>query len=100
MANTVSVIIPTKNRPIDLNLTVESLFQQSVLPMQLIVVDQSDTEESKERVERLFAEASFAFREAVQLYYIRDPTISGGAVARNRAMQIAQGDVWLFLDDD
>jgi glucosyl-dolichyl phosphate glucuronosyltransferase len=100
MANTVSVIIPTKNRPIDLGLTVESLFQQSVLPIQLIVVDQSQTEESKERVEWLFAEASSAIRETVQLFHILDPAISGLTVARNRGMERAQGDICLFLDDD
>jgi GT2 family glycosyltransferase len=100
MANTVSVIIPTKNRPVDLDLTVESLFQQSILPIQLIVVDQSQSGEGKERVERSFAEASLALREAVQFCYIQDSTISGGAVARNRAMEIARGDIWFFLDDD
>jgi GT2 family glycosyltransferase len=100
MANSITVIIPTKNRPIDLDLTVESLFQQIALPIQVIVVDQSPTDESKERVERLFAESSSAVQERVQFCYILDGAITGLTVARNRGMQRAQGDIWLFLDDD
>ncbi len=100
MSNSLSVIIPTKNRPIDLNLTVESLFQQSALPIQLVVVDQSQTEESKERVERSFAEASSAVRKRIQLCYILDAAITSLTAARNRGAERAQGDIWLFLDDD
>src|SRR5258708_7249400 len=100
MFETVSVIIPTKNRPIDLGLTVESLFHQSTLPIQLIVVDQSGTEESKDPVERLCAEASPEVRERVQLCYILDAATTSLTAARNRGMGRAQGDIWLFLDDD
>ncbi len=98
MVKTVSVIIPTKDRPLDLELTVESMLQQSILPTQLIVVDQSHGVETQKRLGKLFAEAPFPAR--IQLYYVRDSTISGLTVARNCAMQIAPGDIWLFLDDD
>lgn len=36
----------------------------------------------------------------IELCYILDPSIRGVATARNRAMEIASGDIWLFLDDD
>ncbi len=100
MSDSVSLIIPTKNRPSDLELTVASILQQSVLPDQIIIVDQGHSDESDRQVEKLFAEASLSVREKVRLCYIRDTIIPGAAVARNRAMEIAQGDIWLFLDDD
>lgn len=83
----VSVIIPTKNRAIDLARTIDTLIQQSVQPLELIVVDQSAT-------------PTFTQRLPFPLVYIHDPTLSGASVARNVAMDRASGEVWLFLDDD
>ncbi len=34
------------------------------------------------------------------LRYCRAPALRGLAAARNRAMEMAAGDIWLFLDDD
>ena len=96
----VSVIIPTKNRPADLERTVNSLLGQTVLPRQLIIVDQSATDESLKVVTRQFNQASPQVQEMVRLCYTLDPGIPGGAVARNRAMDLAEGEIWLFLDDD
>ena len=96
----VSLIIPTKNRPRDLALTVQSILEQTVLARQLIIVDQSDGNEGRQRVEELFSAASRQVQERLRLYYIYDTSINGGAAARNRAMEVAQGDIWLFLDDD
>ncbi|MDE3181646.1 MAG: glycosyltransferase family 2 protein, partial [Acidobacteriota bacterium] len=45
-------------------------------------------------------EAPASVRQAVSLNYIKDQKISGGAEARNRLMDVARGEVWLFLDDD
>lgn len=83
----VSVIIPTKNRATDLARTIETLLQQSVQPLELILVDQS-------------ASPTFTRRLPFPLVCIHDPTISGASVARNVAMDNARGDIWLFLDDD
>ena len=97
---TVSVIIPTKNRADELLLVVRSLLAQSVPPRQIIIVDQSESDEGRILVESEFRHTAKNLREAVRLDYVHDTTITGGAVARNRAMEIAQGSVWLFLDDD
>jgi len=91
---TVSVIIPTKNRRADLELTIRTLLRQTVLPQELLVVDQSEETSSRESVEAMLRSAPIA------LHYIHDPRIPGGAVARNLAMDQAQGEVLLFLDDD
>ena len=36
----------------------------------------------------------------IPLRYIHDPELSGAATARNAGMDIASGDILLFLDDD
>lgn len=95
MSYSVSLIIPTKNRSSDLEHTLESVFGQRILPAQLIIVDQGQGDETKKRVENLFAETRFPVREKVQFCYIRDTMISGLTVARNRAMEVARGDICL-----
>lgn len=94
---TVCAIIPTKNRPEDLELTLHTLLTQSVVPQELIIVDQSADDESRRRVYRLLDRNPDA---GIKLKYIRDSQISGAAAARNRAMSVAAADIWLFLDDD
>ncbi len=95
-----SVIIPTKNRPLDLELTVKSLLTQTALPQQLIIIDQSRNQESRMRVTSAYEDAPASVRDKTKLCYALDPSISGLAAARNRAIQLAEGNVWLFLDDD
>ncbi len=96
----VSVIIPTKDRPICLERLVSLVLEQTILPGQLVIVDQSLESESRSRVDRCFAEAPRTVRQSVRLWYLHDPTIPGAAVARNVGMSAADGQVWLFLDDD
>jgi GT2 family glycosyltransferase len=95
----VSVLIPTKDRPISLARVVQLLLAQTTLPTQVVIVDQSSTDDSHRQVKAVFAGVE-AGREAVGLRYIHDCTIPGAAVARNRAMEEAIGQIWLFLDDD
>jgi len=95
MPKTVAVIIPTRNRPGDLDLTLETILQQRVLPGQLIIVDQSGSEETQYRVRKRYAEAPLPIRKKVELCYIRDAAITGLTVARNRAMEVARGDICL-----
>ena len=92
----VSVIIPTKNRSEDLVRTIKTLLLQTYPVSQLVIVDQSPDTLSHDGVVEVLQEA----KESPTLQYVRDTTISGGAVARNRAMGLADGDIWLFLDDD
>lgn len=92
----VTAIIPTKNRPSDLQGVVRSLLSQTTLPQSVVVIDQSDDTESQRLVRAELAERTVA----PELRYVHDVSIRSLARARNRAMQIADGDVWLFLDDD
>ena len=96
----VCVIIPTKNRAADLVRAVRSVLEQTVAPCSIVIVDQSRDGESQERIR---SEIDKAKRESGCLWrltYILAPEITGSATARNRAMQVADGDIWLFLDDD
>jgi len=90
-----SAIIPSKNRALELVITVRSLLAQTVRPAQIVIVDQSTDEDSFLRVKAELAGAC-----DVRLDYIRDTSINGAAAARNCAMDHATGEVWLFLDDD
>jgi GT2 family glycosyltransferase len=90
----VSIIIPTKNRYDALADALNSIACQTVPPRQIIVVDQTP---------RPFSKTPFPTRSLhphVQLDYFHDPRISGSATARNLAIDKADGDVLLFLDDD
>ena len=96
----VSVIIPTKGRPKALAEVVSSLASQSVLPWELVIVDQSDNDEGRRRVDNALRAKLNGKAKSINVNYIHDPTIPGAATARNRALAAADGDVWLFLDDD
>ena len=96
----VCVIIPTKNRPQDLQLVVRSLLAQTCSPGSLVIIDQSPDDASRILVQAELTAAHNGGGPVWNLQYILDPAISGAATARNRAMGIADGDVWLFLDDD
>ncbi len=83
----VSVIIPTKNRSADLDRTIDTLLIQTVMPFELVLVDQS-------------ANPSFTRDIPIPLRYMHDPLLSGLTAARNLAITQAEGDILLFLDDD
>src|SRR5947209_13830564 len=95
-----SVIIPTKFRPDDIEQTVKTIFGQTVAPTQVIVIDQSDSHENRDRVERLHANLADQLRSSVKLSYIHDSSIIGPIIARNRGMDAAEGEIWAFFDDD
>lgn len=95
---TVSAIVPTKNRARLLADTVTALLAQTVPPDEIIVVDQSPTEEGRRRVCELVAAMPAPRRLA--LVYLWDPVINGAAAARNAGLELARSDVVVFVDDD
>lgn len=96
----VSIIVPTKNRAEDLAEAVESILNQEVLPDELVIVDQSETDEGRKRVEQVFAGASAGVCERIALHYIHDTTITGSAQARNLGIERSTKEVIVLLDDD
>lgn len=88
----VSAIIATKDRPIFLKRTLESIAGQSVLPAEVIVVDGSDTKQSQLIYEALGVQPfSLVFVKAMHL---------GAATQRLQGIELAIHDFIWFVDDD
>jgi len=96
----VSAIIPTKNRPDDMRLTLKTLLAQSTQVSEVIVVDQSEDSKTRAVTAEEFERAEKQGVAVPALRYVHDTSINGVSQARNRAFDIAGGDIWLFLDDD
>ncbi|HLF97486.1 MAG TPA: glycosyltransferase family 2 protein [Methylococcaceae bacterium] len=95
MSNSLTVVIPTRNRPDDLGKAVASILAQSRLPDEFLVVDQSAGEESRTAVEALLSGVP-----RIRLDYIHDPRISGLVEAKQVAAGHATGEIVYFLEDD
>lgn len=91
----VSAIIPTRDRPVDLRRAVESILCQTRLPDEIVVVDQSVGDESKHMVLGLVGSM-----DSLTLTYIHDSTIPGLVAAKEVGVKKSSGDVVLFLEDD
>lgn len=91
-----SVIIPTKNRHKDLQTALNSIIDQEVRPDEIIIVDQSNECFETEIIERyqdlLGADKYFK--------YLYDSTIQGLVHAKSVGVNVANGDVICFLEDD
>jgi len=91
----ISVIVPTKNRHEDLYIFFDSLLQQTVLPNQIIVIDQS----SKNLSEELIKNKLNSFKKS-KLIYIYNKNINGLVEAKNHSLQYNESDLICFLEDD
>lgn len=87
----VSVVIPTRNRAGLLERAVKSVEKQTYKDLEIIVVDDSSSDNTQSVIESLKTE---------NLRYIRLEKQSGGAVARNTGIKAAGGRFIAFLDDD
>jgi len=92
---TISLIIPTKNRPADLLETVDSILKQTRHPDELIIVDQSATGCSSLEVRQALTSET-----RIQLIYIWDRKITGLPMARNVGFHSSTADLVCYLDDD
>jgi glycosyltransferase involved in cell wall biosynthesis len=86
----VSVIIPTRNRAHLLQRTLESVLKQSTQDLEVIVVDDGSTDNTRDVV------ASADPRVLV----LRNPESTGVSVTRNRGIAAARGTWIAFCDDD
>lgn len=82
----VSVVIITHNRPLTTKRTINSLLSQSVLPLEIIVIDDA----------------------SLNPFEIRNPLIKihrnqseiGLSASRNIGVKVSNGDIIAFIDDD
>lgn len=91
----VSVVIPTFNRLTDLRRTMDALFAQAVpaRDFEIIVVDNSSTDGTREWVESLPGAGH------LNVHYARKAP-EGPAAARNLGIEHARGEFVLFVDSD
>ncbi|HEY6979431.1 MAG TPA: glycosyltransferase family 2 protein [Reyranella sp.] len=87
---TLSVMIPTRNRPDKVKRAVESILANSFRDFELIVVDQS-TDRSTER--------ALTAIDDPRLRYIATDTV-GAAVSRNIGIRASRAETLVFTDDD
>ena len=88
-----SFIIATRNRPLELKLTVASLVRQTVLPSELCIIDSSSETPARPEVESLCASVGLG------LDYVH-PAPTGLTVQRNFGIPRTSGDPVFFIDDD
>lgn len=91
MSLTLSLIICTKDRKEILWKTLDSIFQQSYLPDEIIIIDDGNLP-----VEEL---KSFVTPHISKYLYIKKDT-PGLTFSRNLGVDYAKGEIILFLDDD
>jgi glycosyltransferase involved in cell wall biosynthesis len=82
----VSIVVPTKNRPEEIARMLASVRAQATMPREVIVVDQSTP--------------AYELEPFPELIHVHDPRIGGASAARNRGITVARGEVVLFIDDD
>lgn len=93
MSPTISVLIPTLNRPEALRQTLQDLGNQTRRPDEIIVIDQSRDEQG------ILLDQAPALTQIVPLHYLQQAE-ANAQKARNRAICEAKSDVLLLLDDD
>lgn len=97
-ATGVSIVIPTRNRDEDLTKLLASIGEQTKLPIEIIVVDDSDNLRTKNLVERLRKNFS---DKGVSLKYLRGNEDNRSiSAARNLGAKVSTGEIVFFIDDD
>jgi len=87
---TISVVIPTKNRPQDLITCLKSIITQTVLPDEVVIVDASDEQALKSHLNQ-FSEMNTKYIPTAR---------SGTTIQRNIGIRASFGDIVVFSDDD
>ncbi|WP_051348460.1 glycosyltransferase family 2 protein [Peribacillus kribbensis] len=93
----VSVIIPTFGRPKLLLRAINSVLNQSYKNIEIIIVDDNNPG-TQERDETGSVLKKYIDEERIR--YLHLDKNSGGAIARNKGVEICTGELICFLDDD
>ncbi|CAG1023092.1 GalNAc(5)-diNAcBac-PP-undecaprenol beta-1,3-glucosyltransferase [Patescibacteria group bacterium] len=93
-----SIIVPTCNRQKDLASLIDSILKQTILPVEVIVIDQSDSDDTKKYIESC---SNYELTKSNNINFIyMYQTKKNSAAARNKGIDVAKGQVISFLDDD
>lgn len=93
----VSIVMPTYNRPLTLERAIDSCLNQTYLNIEIVIVDDNNPD-SEARVETQNIIKKYDNNPKVK--YIQLERNSGACVARNKGIEIANGEYITFLDDD
>ncbi len=85
----ISVIIPTFNRKKTLGRAIQSVFNQSLWPFEVLIIDDGSNDGTKEWVKENFQDIKFIYQNN-----------RGVSSARNKGIKYASGDWIAFLDSD
>jgi glycosyltransferase involved in cell wall biosynthesis len=88
---TVSVVIPAHNRSLVVSRAIDSALTQTYQPLEIIVVDDGSSDNTREVVESI--------RDS-RIRYLRHDRNLGAGAARNTGIRAATGDYVAFLDSD
>lgn len=88
---TVSVVVPTYNRADVLPRTIESVRTQTYDDIELIIIDDGSTDNTSEAVKNT---------DEDWIRYYRFDTNQGANAARNKGIELAEGEYISFLDSD
>jgi glycosyltransferase involved in cell wall biosynthesis len=88
----VSVVIPTYNRAVKLIEAIESVQAQTYPLWEIVVVDDGSTDSTRDQITRRFGDDK-------RVRYTAQEN-RGASAARNRAIQLAKGEIVAFLDSD
>lgn len=91
-----SVVVPTYRRLEDLDSCLKSIFDQSCMPQEILVVD-NDPEGSAESVVR--SRVAAASLRGIALRCLRG-RVNSLPAARNMGIEETRGDILVFIDDD
>lgn len=92
----VSIVIPTYNRAVFLRELLESLVTQAYRPIEVLVMDDGSTDTTAVQVREFDAVP----RDGVSFRYEFLEGRGGAQVARNRGVELATGDAFMFVDSD
>lgn len=89
----ISVIIPNYNKSMYLEQCIDSIFMQTYQPLEVIVVDDCSTDNSKE----VLTELSKKYNNIRNIFLKKN---SGVSYARNTGIREAKGDYLIWIDSD
>ena len=87
----VSVVVATKDRGDKIRVTVASILQSDASQFEIIVVDQSEDDQTERALQSFF--------DNPRLRYMRSST-QGVSVGRNIGIRMAESDLIFITDDD
>jgi glycosyltransferase involved in cell wall biosynthesis len=93
MSVLLSVVMPTHDRAREVGRAAASVLAQDVENLELVIVDDSSTDETPEVLDRLVSGDA-------RVRVVRTDHTVGPCVARNRGLEVASGELVAFCDDD